>query len=539
MGSKLIQYFKKEYRRAGIWILLFSLAAGISRGLILAVINESAESVSNHSVNYYYIIAFLICLVTYLVFSYLSLSRARVLSENIVQKMRIRICEKLMCSNLRILEQYNKGDLYTQLTHDINRLSNSSVTLINILQSVVLLIFCFIYIGYLSLFGVLVAIATLLIGIIIYAFLEKRATISLRLARLQQVEFFEAIQDLLSGFKQIKLNNQRHEKFKRHLSDISHRYKELNIKAYLQFTYSFLTSQVFVFILIALLIFVLPGIEQGQSFIIFQFLTVILFMVGPLETVVTSVPEISSANISLDNVIRLENLLHSTPGKEHLNENKVIGLYDNIELRDIKYTFRDADNNADFTVGPINLTIKKGDNLCIVGGNGSGKTTLLKLLTGLYQPDSGKIFVDGDLIATDDIHMLSQLFTSIFTDFHLFQNLYGIDIKDEKIVNHLLEVLQLNQKTAYVDGNFSKQDLSTGQRKRLAYLVSYLENKSVFIFDEFAADQDPHFRQFFYNVIIPELNGQGKTIIAVSHDDNYFKSFNRIIKMDFGKIVDY
>jgi putative ATP-binding cassette transporter len=131
------------------------------------------------------------------------------------------------------------------------------------------------------------------------------------------------------------------------------------------------------------------------------------------------------------------------------------------------------------------------------------------------------------------------LYSVIFTDFHLFEQLYGIDDIDINRVNTLMKTMGLNGKTAFESNGFSNVNLSTGQKKRLAYIAAELEDKQIYIFDEWAADQDPEFRQYFYDVLLKDLKANGKTVIAVSHDDRYFYAADKMIKLDYGQIVPY
>ena len=147
--------------------------------------------------------------------------------------------------------------------------------------------------------------------------------------------------------------------------------------------------------------------------------------------------------------------------------------------------------------------------------------------------------VDDEVLDHDLYHNYRELFSIIFTDFHLFDRLYGLEEVDRKKVKSLLAKMELSLKTNYRDGAFTTTDLSTGQRKRLAYVAAMLDDKQIYVFDEWAADQDPVFRKFFYEVLLPELRDQGKTIIAVTHDDKYFSSADRVLKMDEGVLVDY
>lgn len=100
-----------------------------------------------------------------------------------------------------------------------------------------------------------------------------------------------------------------------------------------------------------------------------------------------------------------------------------------------------------------------------------------------------------------------------------------------------LKRLEIAHKVSIRDGSFTTTDLSTGQRKRLALINAWLEERPVLVFDEWAADQDPTFRRIFYTELLPELKRLGKTIIVISHDDRYFDVADRLVRMAAGKVV--
>jgi putative ATP-binding cassette transporter len=209
-----------------------------------------------------------------------------------------------------------------------------------------------------------------------------------------------------------------------------------------------------------------------------------------------------------------------------------------IRFEGVSFTYRDPDGNATFQAGPIDGEVRRGEILFLIGGNGSGKTTFLKLFTALYWPAQGAIRVDDVQIGPANIQSYRNLFSAIFSDFHLFDKLHGLADAAPERVNALLRLMELSHKTAFGGGRFSNTHLSTGQRKRLALVVSYLEDKPVYIFDEVAADQDPHFRRYFYETLLPELKSTGKTVVVVTHDDRYFHVADRVLQMDYGKLSD-
>jgi putative ATP-binding cassette transporter len=204
----------------------------------------------------------------------------------------------------------------------------------------------------------------------------------------------------------------------------------------------------------------------------------------------------------------------------------------------VSHTYHREQQDESFTLGPVDLEFRPGELVFITGGNGSGKTTLLKLITALYVPEVGEIRMDGEPISDKNVDAFRQQFSVVFSDFHLFESILGIDKPelDAKAL-HYLKQLHLENKVRYNDGNFSTTALSQGQRKRLALLTAYLEDRSIYIFDEWAADQDPHFKQIFYYELLPALKARGKTVLVITHDDRYFRIADRLIKLENGKLI--
>ena len=210
-------------------------------------------------------------------------------------------------------------------------------------------------------------------------------------------------------------------------------------------------------------------------------------------------------------------------------------------MRNVVFSYKDKSSEAVFRVGPLNFTLHSGDLVFITGGNGSGKSTFLKLLSGLYEPDSGEILLDGVRIDDANRDAYRALIAAIFVDYHLFQRLYGITDPDPGEVDRLLTQFRLLEKTRLGgDGEFSTLDLSGGQRKRLALIVSLLEKRPILLLDEWTADQDPDFRRKFYDELLPELQQAGATIVVITHDDRYLDELDlpaRKLRMDEGRFV--
>jgi len=255
--------------------------------------------------------------------------------------------------------------------------------------------------------------------------------------------------------------------------------------------------------------------------------------------VVGSLPLFIEADIAVDNLKELERKLDGGIRTNPNDQFQSTASFSGMSLSQVEFQYPTEEDEGAFKLGPIDLAINPGEILFIVGGNGSGKSTLLKLITGLYYPDRGQVLSGGRPLSEEGYENYRQQFSAVFTDFYLFDRLYGISPVSWAEADRLLEWLEISKKTRFQEGRFTNLNLSTGQRKRLALIAAILEERAVLVFDEIAADQDPRFRRRFYEEILPELRNLGYTIVAVTHDDRYFSSADRILFMEEGRLTSH
>ncbi|HYC27184.1 MAG TPA: cyclic peptide export ABC transporter, partial [Chitinophagaceae bacterium] len=270
-----------------------------------------------------------------------------------------------------------------------------------------------------------------------------------------------------------------------------------------------------------------------KAYTLMSFVIILLYLIGPINGILTSAPTLMQFRVALG---RIRGFLKEIPANLDLNEpvKPLVANLESIKMKGVKFRYKNDIDNHVFEVGPIDLEAHKGEILFIIGGNGSGKTTLAKLLIGLYSPDEGSILVNNKPVESSQ---LSEYFSTVFSPSYLFEKLYNIDTDAKSAeISKYLKVLDLEEKVSIKNNKYSTIELSSGQRKRLALLQCYLEDSPVCLFDEWAADQDPDYRNFFYRTLLPEMKKQGKIIIAITHDDNYFDVADRILKMKQGKI---
>ena len=537
----IIDFYKKERTTSGIDILVMACTSGLSNGSLLAIITFAAKAVSRDSDggSFRYLILFIISLLSFIMGKRYALKHATIIIEGLIKKVRTRITNKIRQSELLFFENIEKSHIYTRINQDTNFISQSALLIINSCQSALILVFCLFYIAWLSKVAFFITVGAIIAAVIIYLMYRKEVNHLLQEITDKETELFDSLTHIVDGFKELKVNRRKSDHVFTHFKDISDSTEKIKVKAGIAFITDFVYSQTFFYILIAILVFLLPMFIDTYSEVIIKLVMAVLFIIGPVEMVVGVIPVLARANVAVGNLYKLEELLDKEGGIIPQTEQapfQPIESFREIRIDKATFNYKDKDEKVLFHLGPIDLSIKSGEVVFLVGGNGCGKSTLLKLLSGLYYPSSGVLYLDDDVLSKPIYPSYRELFSLIFADFHIFDRLYGFGEVDTKKVNDLIKLMELDKKTQYVDGKFTETNLSTGQRKRLALIAAFLEDKPIYMFDEVAADQDPEFRAYFYNELLLDLKKRGKTVIAATHDDKYFHVADRVLKMEYGKI---
>lgn len=540
---KLFEFFDRESDAPKVKIVFMAILAGMSNSIIIAIINTSAEVVaSDHpDIEKRFFFIFIISLILFIFTRWYSLTQAVKAVERVIFKIRIRIADKIRHADLLLLEELGKSKIYTYLTKDTTLISQSALVIVTAAQSIIVVLFCIAYLAFISPLGCFIIIVGVAVGSATYLMHYNSVKHVLEQSVEKETEFFSSLNHILDGFKEIKINQKKSDDLFSHVQEITDEAEKLRTKAGMQFAFDMMFSRVASTMLLGIIVFILPVFSTTHGDEIIKITATFLFMLGSVDMIVSSVPVFAQAAVAVNNVQVLEASLDAIQKPHHIDEliAQEFNQFKQISFDNITFDYIDKTSNKTlFHVGPLNFNIKRGEIIFIVGGNGCGKSTLLKLLTGLYIPLSGSIMVDVETVDDDNCPAYRDLYAAIFTDFHLFARLYGLKNVDRKEVNAMLRTMQMDKKTKYVDGKFTNINLSTGQKKRLAFIAAALENKPVYIFDEIAADQDPHFRQFFYEATLSDLKSQGKTIISVTHDDRYFHLADRVLKMEYGQLIE-
>ncbi|WP_437905369.1 cyclic peptide export ABC transporter [Sorangium sp. So ce327] len=533
-GAALLAFLIQSSRWLLLAALVTSLVSGLCGAALVAVINQAltAESGAMPALGWKFAGLSLVVLAA----RWISQSLFVHLSQGTLASMRAFVSGKVADAPYRHLEVQGSARILAVLTEDIGTVSQFFVTLPNLIMNGAVVLGCLVYLCVLSWKVFLFAALMVLLGSSAYLRAHTRALDFLRTSRKHEDGLFHHFRALFDGAKELKLHRPRKQAFLSHLLARSietvraERVKGMTIYVVAESWGSFLF-----FVFIGAVLFIFGRIFDVEAHVMSGYALVFLYMMLPMDAVLMAIPSVSRARIALE---RIHQVAGSLEGAEPPAAAAAPPPFERLRLRRVTHSYyRELEDSA-FLLGPIDIELRAGEVVFLVGGNGSGKTTLAKLLVGLYAPEGGEISLNGEPVTDATRDAYRQHFAAVFSDFFLFDSLVGFEhARLDERARRLLVELELDHKVKVVDGVLSTTALSQGQRKRLALLVSYLEDRPIYVFDEWAADQDPSFKEVFYKRLLPDLKARGKTVLAITHDDRYFHLADRCIKLEFGRLV--
>ncbi|RQO56219.1 cyclic peptide transporter [Variovorax sp. KBW07] len=463
--------------------------------------------------------------------------------QKLVAQVRKSLAEKILSAPIDALERYRTHRLMPVLSQDVDMISDAAFVLSTTLIAVAVALGCLAYLAWLSLPLFCLLLVALVIGASFQIVAQNRANIGFWKAREHEDQLHKAYRAISEGAKELRMHRERRVgMFDGQIERIVDSIRTVNSRAINTFVMATSFGSALFFLLIALILG-WAAFRTTEPVVLSGFVLVLLFLRGPIDQIAGALPHMGRAKVAF---LRIADLSARFASPEpHLHLERAGGpqtLSDGIGMHGVRYAFDAPDGGEPFVLGPIDLQLRRGEMVFVVGDNGSGKTTLIKLLLGLYAPQQGEVLRDGAVVTPEFRDDYRQLFTTVFSDFYLFENLVANE-KGEEGAHALpqaalpyLQRLEIAHKVSIKDGSFSTVDLSTGQRKRLALVHAYLEGRPVLVFDEWAADQDPTFRHLFYTELLPELRARGHLLVVISHDDRYFHLADRVITMKAGRI---
>jgi putative pyoverdin transport system ATP-binding/permease protein len=448
--------------------------------------------------------------------------------------LRVDIYRRILNAPLIALERIGAAKLLAAITTDTQRIVMGASLMPAVLISSVTIAGLMGYLLFISSRIFLIVLGALAFGILTYQVPMIIGRVYFERARHQVDALYEAIRGLIGGSKELKLSR---EKQRRYLHDILLANEDV-VRRTSKRGNTIITAAVSYGDLLSLLViggltFVYTNYHSVSGDKLLAVILVLIYITGPVASVLNAIPQIVSATVSLR---VLNGIFAQLAAEETGMPTRPLGDWRGVRLANVSFDYGSPQRS--FVLGPIDLEIRRGEITFIVGGNGSGKSTLSKILSLHYTPNGGEIYFDAVRIDAHALRAAREQIAAIFPDYFLFDRLLDAHGRnDESAVTRYLADLGLDKMVTVLGGRFSTTSLSDGQKRRLALLVAVLDDRQMYIFDEWAADQDPEFKKVFYHEILPALKKSDKAVVVITHDDRYFHVADQVIVMEDGKLL--
>jgi len=538
----LIKFLLRESDLLRSWVLVFVVLASASRTAMIYLINESAAQGGPST---WMLFALIGSAIAMLATTHWAKMSGIALVQRLTLKMRQGITQRILDADVSFFQGQQYGEIYHASTGHMGNVAGATMRIVDLVQAIFLLAFCLVYMLIQMPASVLATFVALGIGLGSFLLTEIPASRAVKASHQANIDFHNSVHDLLRGFKELRLRRTRRDALAQRIKTQVKDAQTLSITAERYFSYGQIGASAALTVLLISIVAVMPFFVGADSVTMLQILTLVLFSFGPIESMIGGLPAFARAAVSFRIFKRLESGLMKNSEHQALQtlpDNRPA--FRTLELRGASVTLtRDIGDDAKakvkdtFTLGPIDLTLYPGQTVFITGGNGMGKSTLLQLLTGLRHPDAGQIFIDGEEVTRENVSAYRGVFSAVFSEFYMFKQLYGLTDEERARLQANIDELGLAEGVSIDGDSFANLSLSTGQMRRLALSIALAEERPIIVLDEFAADQDPARRVFFYDVLVPRLAKAGHCVVAVTHDEHCFDKCDRLIRMAEGKIT--
>jgi putative pyoverdin transport system ATP-binding/permease protein len=527
----LLRFIGRMPHRGMVPVVCLSVASGVANTAILHLITR----VINEPRLEQALVYALLSLVSILALFSSRLMASR-MESRLYHEMRLQFCSRLLEVPLRTIERVGPPRIFASLANDLAMVANAAHAAPDILVSTVVVVGASIYLLITAPTLVLLTLPVVLVAVVgARIALTRRADLD-RQRRKHADDVERRFYDVIHGAKELRLSAAKKDGARQEVTEVARALRSVadrygGYEGVLD-TIARMTS----FVVIGVAVYYGGAVLGFDKRALAAVVLIALYLIGPVQDVLTRLAQISKANVAFQ---ALESIGLELTDKEPVTPiaTTATEAVPRIELDEVEYTHGGDDDHRAFKLGPVDLDLQPGSITMVVGGNGSGKSTLVKVLCGLYPIDGGAIRLNGVEVTTANVTWYREHFSVVFFDFHLFDRVWNVPPERRANVERLLEAVQLSHRVKWMGDRFSTLELSAGQRRRLALVTALLEERPIYVFDEWAADQDPKFKHYFYRTLLPDLRAAGKTVVVVSHDDRYFDVANQRIKLEDGKQV--
>lgn len=521
------------------------LGAGVVSGLasagVLATINRLLHR--NEGETGWLLLLFVGLVIAKLACHILSQSLVARFAQKAIISFSLSLATRIANAPLSFIEKKGQAQLLATLTDDVSWVVWALQTAPQIVMNGAILVGCGVYLGWLSWMVLAGMVVIAAVGGLGYYYLHHRTFATIYAARDARAALFLLFRTLLDGGKELLMHRGRREEFVRvDMAATAEAYRRVNLQASVDQAMLDAWAQGVFYLMIGLLLGVFATLGSLQPEALTGYVFVMLYAMSPIWGVIGALPTINRGQVAVEKIeelgVALDTLYRGRVEPPLLPLASGAALTVGLDRVMFRYEARTGQEGG-FRLGPLTVRFSPGELIFVVGGNGAGKSTFVKVVTGLYAPSEGTVQLGSVVITDENRAWYREHIAVVFSDFFLFDKLLGMDLGYvEQRGCDALKLVEMDGKVALLGKSFSTVALSQGQRKRLALATAYLEDRPIYVFDEWAADQDPRYKETFYKTILSDLRARGKLVIVITHDDRYFHLGDRVIKIEDGQVVE-
>ncbi len=546
--SKILLYtkpYKKRFYGVIVFAVLLAVFAAV-RPLLLADAVDEYIKPKNHFGLVQYILIMVLTLLFEVFSQFYFVYWANWLGQDIIKDIRIQLFQHILTFRMKYFDNAPVGQLVTRSVSDIEQIAKIfSQGLFMIISDLMKMAACLIIMFYMNWKLSLIVVAAMPILIYITRLFQKKMQIAFEEVRSQVANLNTFVQERLTGMKIVQLFNREqieHQKF----IDINEKHNKAWLKTILYNSIFFPIADIISSITLGFVIFngsiqIINGSDfttQGQMTAYIMFIG---FLFSPLRQIADKFNEMQMGMISANRVF---DILET---QEDVQQNGTISAHHfkgEIQFKDVRFSYLKGEE----VLKGINLEVKSGETIAIVGSTGAGKSTIINLLNRFYEIDSGEIYIDNQNINDFELQSLRRQIAVVLQDVFLFADTIFHNITLHNPVITREDVVRAAQKIGVHEFIMSLPNgydydvkergvmLSSGQRQLIAFLRAYVCNPSILILDEATSSIDTYSEELIQNAT--QTITKGRTSIVIAHRLATIINADKIIVMDKGQIVE-
>ena len=539
-----IKPFKFTYYFVGTTAILLSLFSTLTPYLLKITVDDYIRP-KNYSGMLFFVSLMLVSLILEVVFQFLFVFYANWLGQKVIKDLRIELFNKIIHFKMAYFDKTSIGRLVTRSVNDIETISSifsqGLFMIIADLLKMFLVIAVMIYVNWkLSL------IVFSILPVILYAtrLFQKSMKKAFEEVRLQVSNLNSFVQERISGIKVVQLFHRERSEYKKFI-EINEKHKKAWLKTVWFNSIFFPIAEISSSVTIGLLVWyggfnIISGgnISLGTIFLFIQ-MSQMLFR--PLRQIADKFNSLQMGMVAAErifDILETENII--IENGNYIPKN----IKGDINFKDLQFSYVPGET----VLHKINLKIKAGETVAIVGSTGAGKSTIINLLSRLYEFDSGEITIDNRSIRLFNLKELRKHIGVVLQDVFLFaDSLYNnITLLNNKIsktkVIDAAKNIGVHDFISSLPGGYDYDVkergamLSSGQRQLIAFLRAYISNPEILVLDEATSSIDTYSEEIIQKAT--EKITKGKTSIIIAHRLTTIKNANRIVLMENGRIVE-